>query len=348
MATTTLPDENAHDGAASAAGGCAGGGAEGGPPVAALGALSPAHILDLIEAFRRSKTMFAAVELGIFDGRRPEDCRELTRLLDACCALGLLTREGGVYRNTPVADEYLRSEAPRTLSGYIKYSNRALYPMWGNLEDAVREGTPRWKQTFSLDGPIFDSFFRDDAAKREFLLGMHGFGQISSPAVAQAFDLSSFHRLVDLGGASGHLAQAIHAHYPTIECVVFDLPVVAEEFPGVIAGNFFTDPLPRADLYSLGRILHDWGEEKISLLLRRIFAALPNGGALLVAEKILEEDPPGPVPGQMQSLNMLICTEGRERTLSQYRALLDDAGFTGIEGRRTGTLLDVILAHKAA
>ncbi len=308
---------------------------------------SPALVLDLIEAFRRSKTMFVAVELGIFDGRRPAEYRELTRLLDACCALGLLERENGVYRNTPVADEYLRSDSPRTLTGYIKYSNRALYPMWGNLEDAVREGTPRWGQTFGLDGPIFDSFFRDDASKREFLLGMHGFGQIGSPAVAAAFDLSSFHRLVDLGGASGHLAKAVQVRYPHMECAVFDLPAVAAEFPGVIPGNFFTDPLPPADLYTLSRILHDWGEEKIALLLRRVFAALPNGGALLVAEKILNEDPPGPVAGQMQSLNMLVCTEGRERTLSQYRELLESAGFIGIEGRKTGTLLDAILARKA-
>jgi acetylserotonin N-methyltransferase len=308
---------------------------------------SPAPVLDLIEAFRRSKTMFAAVELGIFDGRRPAEYRELTRLLDACCALGLLERENGIYRNTPVADEYLRSDSPRTLTGYIKYSNRALYPMWGHLEDAVREGAPRWKQTFGLDGPIFDSFFRDDASKREFLLGMHGFGQISSPAVAAAFDLSSFRRLVDLGGASGHLAKAIAARYPAMDCAVFDLPAVAAEFPGVIAGNFFTDPLPPADLYALSRILHDWSEEKIALLLRRVFTALPNGGALLVAEKILDEDPPGPVAGHMQSLNMLVCTEGRERTLSQYRELLEDAGFTDVQGRKTGTLTDALLARKA-
>ena len=85
-------------------------------------------------------------------------------------------------------------------------------------------------------------------------------------------------------------------------------------FPGTIAGDFFTDPLPPADLYSLGRILHDWSEEKIRKLLAKIHAALPDGGGLLIAEKLLEPDY---VSGHMQSLNMLIVTEGRERSAAR-------------------------------
>src|SRR5579863_4285225 len=232
-------------------------------------------VLDLIDAFRRSKTMFAAVELGIFDGRRPADCKELPRLLDACVALGLLEKRGEEYINTPEAEKFLRSDSPDTLSGYIRYSNSALYPMWGHLEDAVREGGPRWKQTFGWDGPIFSHFFRTEGAMREFQKGMHGFGRLSSPAVVSAFDLSGFRRLVDLGGGTGHVAEAAHDRYANLETAVFDLPRVAEMFPGTIAGDFFTDPLPSADLYSLGRILHDWSEDKIAKLLAKIYAALP-------------------------------------------------------------------------
>ena len=121
---------------------------------------SPGLILDLIEAFRRSKTMFAAVELGIFDGARPVDCKELDRLLDGCVGLGLLEKRGTDYLNTPTAEKYLKSSSPDTLAGYIRYSNAALYPAWAHLEDAVREGTHRWKQTFGLDGPLFTHFFR--------------------------------------------------------------------------------------------------------------------------------------------------------------------------------------------
>ena len=72
----------------------------------------------------------------------------MDRLLDACVGLGLLEKQGDEYVNTPMADEYLRRSSPRTLSGYILYSNSALYPMWAHLEDAVIEGTNRWTQTF--------------------------------------------------------------------------------------------------------------------------------------------------------------------------------------------------------
>jgi len=301
------------------------------------------NVLDLIDAFRRSKTMFAAVKLGIFDGARPSDYKELPRLLDACVALGLLEKRDGAYVNTPEADKYLRSDSPDTLTGYIIYSNDALFPMWAHLEDAIREGTSRWKQTFGIDGGIFSGFFRTEESKREFLKGMHGFGQISSPAVAAAFDLSRFRNLVDLGGASGHLAEAIRQRYPKIQTAVLDLPEVAKLYPGTIAGDFFADSLPPADLYTLGRILHDWSDDQIRPFLEKIYVALPTGGGLLIAEKLLRPDY---VSAHMQSLNMLVVTQGRERTAADYEAFLREAGFSEIESRVTGVPLDAMLALK--
>lgn len=321
------------------------------------------RIIDLIEAFRRSKTMFVAASLGVFD-RTPctlcglaealnANTDALERLLDACVSLGLLKREGGLFSNTHAADVYLRRSSPDTLVGYVLYSDRVLYALWGRLEDAVREGSHRWKQCFNLQGPLFSHFFRTPEAREEFLLGMHGFGRLSSPAVVAAFDLSGFSRLVDLGGATGHLAMAAADRYPQMRVGVFDLPeviAVARKFVDtrveLIAGDFFHDPLPEADLYALGRILHDWSESKIRALLAKIFAALPEGGALLIAEKLLAQDRSGPVSAHMQSLNMLVCTEGKERTLGEYEDFLLEAGFSEVEGRLTGTPLDAILARK--
>jgi acetylserotonin N-methyltransferase len=311
----------------------------------------PAPILDLIEAFRRSKTMFAAVSLGIFDGDRPRGAA-IDRLLDACVSLGLLEKRGEEYVNTAMADEYLRRSSPRTLSGYVRYSNAALYPMWAHLEDAAIEGGHRWKQTFGSDGPIFSHFFKSDEAKRDFLMGMHGFGMLSSPAVVDAFDLSRFRHLVDLGGATGHLAMAGRMRYPNLKATLFDLPEVIEFAKGFggeiefVAGDFFVDALPAGDLYAAGRILHDWSEDQIRGLLGRIYDSLPAGGGLLIAERLLDEDRRGPVSTHMQSLNMLVCTEGRERTLGEYTALLRGAGFTEVRGRVTGAPLDAVLATK--
>jgi acetylserotonin N-methyltransferase len=313
---------------------------------------SPAPILELIDAFRRSKTMFTAVKLGIFDGERPQGAA-MDRLLEACVGLGLLTKRGDEFLNTPLADEYLARSGPRTLSGYIRYSNDALYRLWEHLDDAVIEGTNRWTQTFGTGGGLFTHFFRTAEAQRDFLMGMHGFGMISSPAVIAAFDLSRFTSFVDLGGATGHLALAVREKYPAMKATLFDLPSVievAKEHVGdrvsLIAGDFFVDAMPASDLYAVGRILHDWTETKIVALLEKIYAALPENGGLLIAEKLLKEDRSGSVTTQMQSLNMLICTEGRERTLSEYATLLRGAGFREVDGKITGAPLDAVLALK--
>lgn len=331
----------------------------------------PSVILDLMEAFRRSKVMFAAVSLGVFDaladGPKPAgalaerlrlNADALERLLDGCVGLGLLAHAGDGYANTPTANAFLCRTSPRRLTGYLSYSNDVLWKLWGNLEDAVREGSHRWKQVYGMDEPIFDHFFRTEELKREFLFGMHGMGLISSPAVVAAFDLSGFRRLVDLGGATGHLAVAACQRYPNLEAVVFDLPAavsLAREVIGatpvagrisVVGGDFFNDPLPAGDLYALGRILHDWTEAKIVQLLRKIYDCLPVGGALLVAEKLLDEDKKGPRWAQMQSLNMLLCTEGKERTLGEYETLFRKVGFVEVSGSRLAAPLDAVLAVK--
>jgi acetylserotonin N-methyltransferase len=139
---------------------------------------------------------------------------------------------------------------------------------------------------------------------------------------------------------------------------VFDLPdavPIAREVVGastvadrveVVSGDFFTDPLPDGDLYALGRILHDWTEEKVLRLLARVHERLPAGGALLIAEKLLQEDRAGPRWALMQHLNMLLCTEGKERTLAEYEALLRKVGFAEVHGRRTDSPLDAVLAIK--
>lgn len=328
----------------------------------------PTPVTSLIEAFRWSKTMFTAASLGIYDllpataGSLAQTLRvkhdTLERLLDGNVGLGLLEKRGEAYYNQPVADTYLRKDSPHSLLGYVLYSDRALYPMWAHLDDALREATPRWQQTFGGPAPIFEQFFRTPEDVRTFIMGMHGIGVLSSPEVIRSFDLSRFRMLVDLGGATGHLCIAACNAYPRLRAQVFDLDrvlpiarqIVAESPVAdritLVAGDFFESELPEGDLFSLGRILHDWPERKIEILLRRIHQRLPQGGGLLVAERLLDDDKSGPLNALMQSLNMLICAEGKERTVEEYRALLLAAGFSKVEARRTGRALDAIFCEK--
>lgn len=331
----------------------------------------PSPVLDLIEAFRRSKTMFTAVRLGLFDlleeapatavelaSRTNTHPEALARLLEGCVALGLVERRGDSFSNTDVAGAYLSRRSPLSLAGYVRYSDDALYRLWGELEAAVREGSPRWQQVFGSRGALFDHFYRTGEARADFLAGMHGLGLLSSPAVARVFNLSAFETLVDLGGGTGHLAIAACERYGRMRAVVYDrADVIGHALPHIdaspardritaAAGDFFHDELPRASLYALGKILHDWDDERCVALLGRVRAALEPGGAVLIAEMLLDEDRCGPLSASMQSLNMLVCTEGRERTESEYRALLGAAGFGDIEARRTGAPLDALLARR--
>jgi acetylserotonin N-methyltransferase len=328
-------------------------------------------VLDLLDGFRASKAAFTAVSLGIFDllHERPLTLSQLTqqlnangsaieRLLGACVALHLLSLTDGVYRNEPPAERYLRVESPETLSGYVLYSDRVLYPLWGCLGNAVKEGTNRWEQVFDGKANLFDHFFAIDDEKRTFLAGMHGAGMLSSPAAVAAFDLGRFRQMLDLGGGTGHLVmEACRQHY-NLQGVIFDLPsikTVAEEYVHaahlsdrieVIAGDFFADPLPPADLYALGRIIHDWSEHKVVPLLEKINESLPDGGALLICEKLLNDKRDGPATAYLQSLNMLVCTDGRERTAVEYESLVKSAGFRELQVHRTGQPVDAMLALK--
>ena len=331
-----------------------------------------AEIIErLLDGFRASKAMFAAVALGVFESLHadPATSRELSarldlpehalaRLLGACTALGLLSIQDGRYHNQPAATRFLRRESSETMTGYIQYSDRVLFPLWSHLEDALREGSHRWEQEFGGKRVLFDRFFSTEQEKRTFLSGMHGGGLLSSPAAVAAFDLSRFQTMADLGGGTGHLVIEACKRYPNLRGWVFDLPAVgpvtaeyiaAAGLEGRIkfaAGDFFTDPFPAADLCAMGRILHDWSDEKVRLLLEKIFLHLGDGGALLICEKLLSEKRDGPATAYLQSLNMLVCTEGRERTPGEYEALVKSAGFKTFAYRRTGRPLDVMLATK--
>ncbi len=342
-------------------------------PSAPTSALAdPSRVLEIIDGMRLSKTIFTALELDVFEllegaphtaaacaERLGLDADALERLLDACAAAGILVKADGRYSNSEVASVYIRRSSPDTLAGYMLYANRITWRLWEHLEDAVREGTPRWSQTFGEQEGIFDHFFASDDAKEVFLSGMHGMGILSSPRVAASFDLSGHRVVADLGGGTGHLVAAICERYPLIEGIVFDLPGVAaitrsrldasglRKRVRVEEGDFFRDPLPAADLYCLGRILHDWSEAKIRSLLGKIHAALPEGGAILLAELLLNEEKTAPLSGLLQSLNMLACTEGKERSLAEYRSLLESEGFRDVQGRVTGGPVDAIYARRA-
>ena len=152
-------------------------------------------------------------------------------------------------------------------------------------------------------------------------------------AVLGAYDFSRFDVIADIGGGRGHLLAAVLDAAPTAKGILFDLPAVIETLeppPARLirqAGDFFTDPLPEADVYVLMEVIHDWADPQASHILRAIRSAASPGATVLIIEGVVPEQEPD-VRVHTLDLIMLMITGGRERTASALGALLEGAGFS--------------------
>ncbi|XP_032422674.1 acetylserotonin O-methyltransferase [Xiphophorus hellerii] len=349
---------------------------KGGPTTPATD-VYPRKILEYMEGFLISKTVFTSCELGVFDvllaAQRPLSAEEISqavgtsldgtqRLLAACTGLQLLNTHwdsGQVfYSNTEQSRVFLTRSSPLSLCQSIQYSSRTIYLCWHYLTDAVREGRNQYEKAFGVSSKdLFQALYRSDEEMVKFMHLMNSIWNICGRDVVTAFDLTPFKFICDLGGCSGALAKQCTLAYPECTVTIFDLPKVvrvsgehfvteADQRISFHEGDFFKDSLPVADLYILARILHDWTDERCTELLCRIYKACKPGGAVLLVEALLNEDGSGPLTAQLYSLNMLVQTEGRERTGAQYAALLAASGFTNIQHRLTGKIYDTVLGHK--
>ncbi len=269
------------------------------------------------------------------------------------------------YSNTESSKEYLVSTSPTTINGYIDYNNQSTYVNFINFSNAIRENAPQWKKSFEIakeDKFTFNSIYRDEHTESMFMSGMHGLGLISYPYVVAALNnIQQFKTMCDLGGATGTMAVSACKINPNLEAIIYDLPHIGKHTLQFIdqtpleirnrirfqGGDFFVDPIPQVDLYGLGRILHDWTDEQCHKLLTKVYQNLPEtNGAVLIGEKLFDEDKTGPLGTSMQDINMLACNLGRERSVSEFTNMLKEVGFKNIKCQRTGAYLDAIIGYK--
>jgi precorrin-6B methylase 2 len=318
--------------------------------------LSPAPLMQITSGFWAFKTLAAAEELGLFArlaGGREVTSAEFARalgihhrpaemLLTGCASLGLLEVTNGRYRNSAVADEFLVRGKPYYFGGWIRMCDKRLYPGWGRLTEAIRTNRPTtWnpeKQRSLFEG-------EDPVVLELFWEAMHSLSTYSARALARAVDLSDVRRLLDVGGGSGAYPIELCGMYPHLRATVYDLPFVAGIATSkvaaaelchrieTLAGDFLSEePLPdEHDAVLLSMILHDWDEVKCRGILKKCFDALPPGGMVIISELLVNDEKAGPAPAALMSLNMLIETEGRNYTPSEYSAWLREAGFTSIK-----------------
>lgn len=313
---------------------------------------SPEAILQIGLGFWASKTLLSAIEMELFTelAHRPESLeavqarlglhrRAARDFLDALVALGFLERQDGVYSNTAVTDTFLDKRKPSYIGGILEMANQRLYGHWAHLTEGLRTGQPQ-NEVRGGGKPIFETLYADPARLKTFLRGMSGISMGAAKAIAAKFPWSEYRTFADVGTAQGAAAAQIALAHAHLRGTGFDLPEVEpifEEYVGemglsermhFVAGNFFEDPLPGVDVIVMGHILHDWDLETKRMLIGKAYEALPEGGAFIVYEAIIDDERRKNAFGLMMSLNMLIETYGGfDYTGADCMGWMRDAGF---------------------
>lgn len=313
---------------------------------------TPESILQIGLGFWPSKILLSAVEMELFTelakgpqaldqlrgrlGLHPRSARDF---LDALVALGFLQRSNGSYSNTPATETFLDKHKPSYVGGILEMANHRLYGYWNHLTEALRTGLPQ-NEVRSGAAPLFEALYADPARLKSFLAAMTGISHGANMTIAAKFPWKNYKSFADAGAAQGDLATQIALANPHLTGIGFDLAEVGPIFEEYVAkngvadrvrflpGSFFEQPLPKADVILMGHILHDWGLEEKRILVRKAYEAVPDGGALIVYESIIDDDRSKNAFGLMMSLNMLIETPaGFDYTGADCQSWMREAGF---------------------
>ncbi len=315
-----------------------------------------APILQTAFSFWSAKVLLTAVELGLFTrlGSRRLTAAALGDELglhprgtydffDALVAMGFLERDGdgtgASYRNTAAGALYLDRTSPRYVGGILEMLNARLYRFWQDLPEALRTGKPQNETKHGRKG-VFEELYAELPKLEQFLGAMTGLSRINFEAFAEKFDFTPYRTLCDVGGATGLLSIEVAKRHPHLRCTSFDLPPVEPVAKNAIAaagltdridtaaGDFFVDPLPKADVVTMGMILHDWNLDKKLRLIRAAYDALPPDGALVAIEALIDDRRRENLFGLLMSLNMLIeFGDAFDFTGADFRGWCEQVGF---------------------
>ena len=221
--------------------------------------------------------------------------------------------------------------------------NDRLFKFWHDLPEALRTGRPQNETKHGQKG-IFEELYQELPKLEQFMGAMTGLSRMNFEAFAARYDLSRYQTLCDVGGATGLLSIEVAKKNPHLQCISFDLPAVEPIAKRHIAaaglsdrirtasGDFFQDQLPKADVITMGMILHDWNLEKKMHLIRSAYDALPPGGALVAIEALIDDARRENLFGLLMSLNMLIeFGDAFDYSGADFRGWCSEAGFQRFE-----------------
>lgn len=325
--------------------------------------------------FRPTKTLLTAVKLELFThlANGPLSAKEiqdqlglhprgLYDFLDALVALDFLERDGvletAIYSNTPETNHFLDKNKPSYIGGILEMANNRLYRFWDRLEEALKTGQPQ-NEIRDGDDSLFDKLYSDPNRLKEFVAAMGSSQSVSFKSFAEQMDFSKYTTLCDVGGASGALAIQVALQNPNMKCTTLDLPKVEpiamenianhnlQDRVKAISLDIFSENLPKADVITMGNILHDWGLKDKMKLIQKAYDALPGGGSFVVIENIIDDDRRANIYGLLVSLNMLIETpEGFDYTAKDFSGWAKEVGFKAVQKMRLVGSTSALIAIK--
>ena len=325
-----------------------------------MSSLSPARIMEVGMGFWPAKVLLSAVELGLFTklGGEAMTGVELMAALglhprsnpdffDTLVALRFLERDGdgpgSKYRNSKETAVFLDRNSPAFIGGFFEMANARLYPFWNDLTEALKTGKPQNETKHGGEG-VFEELYSKPDRLEQFMDAMAGISMGNFYAFADKFDFSGYKTLCDVGGAAATLSMIVAGKHPHLKCTSADLPpasaIAAKKVAAaglsdrVVTTNidFFKDPLPSADIITMGMILHDWNLENKIMLIRKAYDALPTGGAFVVIETLIDDARRENAFGLMMSLNMLVeFGEAFDYSGVDFTGWCKEAGFSRTE-----------------
>lgn len=336
---------------------------------------NPSHIMQTATAFWASKVLLTAVGFDLFttlgDGKMTASQlgeslalhpRGIYDFFDALVALKFLDRDGdgpeGKYKNTPETAAFLNKTSPMYIGGLPEMLNARLFGFWNDLGTALKTGQPQ-NEVKHGGKSMFEELYSSQVRLSNFLDAMAGLQAANFTLLAEKFDFSRYKTVSDIGGALALLSRTIGARHQHLTFNSFDLPPVeplAQKHVAaagmtkrikVIAGDFFKDGLPKADVVTMGNILHDWNLENKKMLLRKAFDALPEGGAFIAIENLIDDARRENSFGLLMSLNMLIeFGDAFDYTGADFREWCNEVGFKRFEFIQLAGPTSAAIAYK--
>jgi len=262
----------------------------------------------------------------------------LYRVLRALAMAGVFQEQDGRrFSNTPVS-ELLRGDRPGLRDMALWITSPFHFRVYSNALDAVRTGAPAVEKAVGM--PVFEYLAREHELSEIFNNAMTSFSAMVAPAALEVYDFTGIDTLVDVAGGHGGILMSILQKYPKMRGILMDVDhVIAGAHAKIAAmnlqdrcqtaaGDFFKAVPSGGDAYIMKHIIHDWDDERASVILANIRTALagkPHGRVILL-EAVIH---PGNAPdlAKLMDLEMLMMPGGRERTAEQFRALFATSGF---------------------